>query len=90
MIVRNVRDIPPDDKHSLEHILGEPLRDDQRVCIMVIAPDTAPNEQTRRAALERLHQLLDQAERRAEALGITPEEADAAVEDAMQHVRGRG
>lgn len=90
MIVRNVRDIPPDEKHSLEHILGEPLRDDQKVCIMAFAPSNAPDEETRRAALERLHRFLDEAEQRAAALGISSEEADAAVEEAMQHVRRRG
>ncbi|MGH7199849.1 MAG: hypothetical protein ACREJB_04545 [Planctomycetaceae bacterium] len=90
MVTRHVRDLPADEKHALEHLLGEPLRDDQQVCVMVLPPDVVPDEKKRREAAQRLHRFLDDAERRAQELGITSEEADAAVEEAMRHVRRRG
>lgn len=34
-IIRNVRDIDSRERQALEHVLGQPLKDDQRVVIQV-------------------------------------------------------
>lgn len=34
-VIRDVRDIDSSDRQALEHVLGQPLRDDQRVVIQV-------------------------------------------------------
>jgi hypothetical protein len=38
-IERNVRDIDSGDRHALEHIVGTPLNDSQRLIIQIISPD---------------------------------------------------
>jgi len=38
-IIRNVKDIEADDRRSLEHVVGQPLRDDQQVIIKVTTID---------------------------------------------------
>lgn len=40
-IIRNVRDIDVSDRHALEHVVGQPLRDDQRLVIQIVNTDTA-------------------------------------------------
>ena len=86
MIVRNVRDISPDDRRSLESMLGERLREDQKVCISVV-PVTEPDEEVRRSALARIEEIFSRTEAYAREHGITEREIDEAVEEAMQHVR---
>jgi hypothetical protein len=38
-IVRNVRDIEADDRHALEHVVGQALRDNQRLIIQIAEVD---------------------------------------------------
>jgi hypothetical protein len=40
-IVRNVRDIDTGDRHALEHLVGETLRDNQRLIIQIVSIDLA-------------------------------------------------
>jgi hypothetical protein len=37
-IIRNVRDIPTDDRHALEHVIGHRLRENQQIIIQVMTP----------------------------------------------------
>lgn len=41
-IVRNVRDIEADDRHALEHVVGQALRDNQRLIIQIAEVDVSP------------------------------------------------
>ena len=88
-IVCNVKDIQSIQKRWLEGALGESLRDDQQVFILVVTPNVLPDEATRKEALRGVESILDQAEANASAQGFSAEEADAAVDDAMRHVRRR-
>jgi hypothetical protein len=83
----NVSELTASNKQSLEAVLGRPLQGHQRVFIRVFDEAVVPDEATRRAAMQDLEQLLDKADQHAREHGITAEEADAAVEEAMQHVR---
>jgi hypothetical protein len=38
-ITRHARDIAPDERRALEHVLGRQLEDNQQVIIRVVAPD---------------------------------------------------
>ncbi len=40
-IVRNVRDIDTGDRHALEHVVGQALRDNQRLIIQITEVDVA-------------------------------------------------
>jgi hypothetical protein len=87
--LHNVHDIQADKRVWLESLLGQEIRENQQVFICVFTPGAVPDEQTRRAAAARIARTLDAADRQAAARGITAQEADAAVAEAMDHVRHR-
>lgn len=89
MLSRNVDEIPEASRRSLESLLGRQLQEHQRVFIMVLDPAGAPSDATRREAAVGLRDIIAMAERHADAQGITEDEADAAVTEAMEHVRRR-
>lgn len=89
LTVQNVKDLQASQKRCLESILGQELRDHQQVFIMAFSAGVEPDEATRRQALAGIKELQAKAEAYANAHGITEEEFDAAVEEAMQHVRRR-
>ena len=89
MTTRNVVDLPAGDRAALEHLLGRPLSTDQSVFIMAFVPAASADGATRAEARERLEKTFNAAANRAASSGITAEEADSAVEEAMRHVRPR-
>lgn len=89
MLSRNVDEIPEASRRSLESLLGRQLEENQRVFIMVLGPAGAPSEATRRSAAVGLRDIIAMAERHMIAEGVSEEEADAAVTEAMEHVRRR-
>ncbi|HUY35117.1 MAG TPA: hypothetical protein VMV69_20375 [Pirellulales bacterium] len=89
MIVK-VTELPDNDKRWLEGLLGQSLECGQQVAIVVIKPDVVPDEATRRRAAAAINQVIAKAERNANAQGVSDEEIDAAIEEAMRHVRPRG
>jgi hypothetical protein len=86
-ILRNVSDIQSGEKHSLEGLLGHSLHPDQRVFIMVLDSGTIPDDNVRQAARAKLEMTFAQTDVYADKHGITAEEVDAAVEEAMNAVR---
>lgn len=40
----NVKDIAPSDRQALEHVLGLPLQNDQRLIVQVVGPRRAESE----------------------------------------------
>ena len=89
MLSRNVDEIPEASRRSLENLLGRELQEHQRVFIMVLDPAAAPNEAARRSAAVGLRDIIAQAGRHADANGMSEDEVDAAVTEAMEHVRRR-
>lgn len=89
MTTRTVQDLPTGERKALEQLLGRPLGEAQQVFIMAFTPGLAPDEATRAAARSRLERTFAAAGEHARERSITGEEADAAVEEAMQHVRNR-
>lgn len=77
------------DRQALEHLLGQSLADQQQVFIMAFTPGAAPDEATRAAARARLEQTFAATARHAREHNVTAEEADAAIGEAMDHVRRR-
>jgi hypothetical protein len=89
MISFPVRDIPEPDRRSLENLFGHPLEADQQVFVMVCSAGQVPDEGTRRAAAERIRRTLADADRHRVANGVAEDELDAAIDEAMEHVRPR-
>jgi hypothetical protein len=81
------RDLPASARSAIEKLLGRGLRDDEEVSIMALDPHPAPSGEARRASAERLKGTLDQLADKAR--GVNCEEFDAAVDEAMNHIRPR-
>jgi len=86
-IIRNVKDIEAEDRRSLEHVVGQQLRDNQEVVIRVIDLDLVSDEQARRQTLARASEIARQGRANAAASGATAEEIDADIEEAIREVR---
>ncbi|MHB8951542.1 MAG: hypothetical protein ACYC4U_01035 [Pirellulaceae bacterium] len=85
----SVDDIESADRQALEHLLGRPLKADQKVFIMAFTPGETPDAVVREQARARLQETLAATERHASDTQVTADEADAALEEAMLHVRPR-
>ncbi len=88
-VLRNVKDIVGDDRRGLEHVVGAHLRDHQQVLIHVLDIDIVPPDEARREAIKRATALAEQGRANAAAQGVTPEEADDVIDDAIRNVRQR-
>ncbi len=86
-LVHNVKDMPPERRRSFEAALGETLRDNQRVYVVVVTPGVEPSDQQRAAALADLRELGERGTKHRESLGVSVDEADQAVDEAMENVR---
>ena len=87
--VRNVADLPEQERQSIEHLVGKPLANDQEVFVMVYTPGTPPDEAARSQARQRLVQNLDELHAEMQQRGVTIEEAEAAIDEALEDVRRR-
>lgn len=83
----NVKDIPGDERRSLEHILGRKLQESEQVYIMAYTPGLVPDEETRRRARERLLELCKKGGEHAGRQGVSQQDLDATADEAMEHVR---
>jgi len=72
---------------SLEHVVGQPLRDNQEVMIQIIDLDMVPDDKSRRQALARAAEIAHQGRTNAAIRGATAEEIDADIEEATREVR---
>ena len=86
-IIRDVKSIESDERRVYESVLGRTLRENQRVIIRVIEGEEEPGEVSRGAALSRAVEIARQGRASVEAQGITAEEADAAIDEAIREVR---
>ena len=87
--VQSVKDIPSGGRRWLEDVLGQHLRENQQVFIMVFPPGREPDEEARRQARAALDKTFRETEAYAQEHGITDAETDAAIREAMDHVRPR-
>lgn len=86
---RDVSDLPASERAAIEHLLGQPLASEQKVFIMAYTPGAVASVSARAEARANLERTFATQARRADELGISADEADAAVEDAMRHGRLR-
>ena len=89
-VVRNVKDIDANERRYLEGTLGRQLQENQQVIIRVIDLGVEPDDATRRGALGDASAIARKARANAAALGVTDEEVDAAIDEAIDHVRRKG
>ncbi len=89
MTDRNVNDMPAAERKAIEALLGRELDPAQQVFIMAYTPNAVPSKAVREAARASLEQTFARIDEHAKAEGITPEEADAALGEAIEQVRPR-
>jgi hypothetical protein len=88
-IVRKVREIDAVQRRWIEEVVGHQLQDNQQVIIRVLDIGAEPDEQTRREALTRAADIARKGRANAAAQIVSEEELDAAIDEAIQHVRRR-
>ena len=84
-----VKDMQPAGRGWLEHVLGQHLRDNQQVLIMVFTPGVEPTEAARARARAGLEQTWSRVEKHMQEHGISEAEFDEAVDEAAREVRRR-
>jgi hypothetical protein len=89
MVDCNVNDMPAAERKAIESLLGRELDPAQQVFIMAYTPGAASSKAAREAARTSLEETFAKIDEHAMAEGITPEEADAVLDEAMEHIRPR-
>ena len=85
--IRSVDEIEGAPRRWVESGLGQQLRQDQRVMVTVLNVGVAPDDEARREAREELRRIRAEAAANIKAQGVSPEEVDALVDEAIAHVR---
>ena len=89
LTVQKVNDLEDSGKRWLECVFGKHLKENQQVFIMAFTPGAQPDEASRRQALAGVKQTMSTVEKNLSAAGVSDEEFDAAVNEAMEDVRRR-
>ena len=87
--IRSASEIEGDPRRWVESGLGQQLRQNQRVMVTVLNLGVEPDEETRREAREELRRIRAEAAENIKAQGISPEEVDAVVDEAIADLRRR-
>jgi hypothetical protein len=88
-IIRNVKDIASNERQWLESALKQHLEDNQRVLIMVLSPGVQADEAVREKAMADLKDISRKGAANREAQGVSVEEADRILDEAIEHARKR-
>ena len=89
LTIQSVKNLQDSGKRWLENVLGQHLKENQQVFIMVFTPGVEPDEASRRQALANVKQTMTQVESNLADGGVAGDEFDAAVDEAMEDVRRR-
>jgi hypothetical protein len=82
-----VNELSADQRRSLESLLGSPLELDQHVMVLAYTPGVLAAEMIRQAARNRIERTLLINHEVAAEQGVSAEEADEAIFEALRHVR---
>jgi len=86
-VIHKADELPSDARRAVERVLGRVLEPDEEVSIMAFSPRSAPTGEARQKLAR---QLEDRIEKTAErARDVPDEEQEAAIDEALQHVRAK-
>jgi len=86
-LLHNVKDLPPERRRGFEAALGETLRDDQRLLVVVVTPGVEPSDEQRAAALTDVRKLGVRGAKHRESLHVSEVEANQILDKAMESMR---
>jgi hypothetical protein len=86
-IIRDVKSIEPGERRVYESVVGHALQENQRVLVVVLDPGAETDESLRQKAIAELHDLCREGTECRQRLGVSVEEADQALEEALRPVR---
>ncbi len=85
--IQKASELPRSVKVAVERLLGRVIDADEEVSIAAIPPRQIPPSENRAVVAEELRQFLSR--RAAKVAGVSDEELDSAVDEAVDHVRRR-
>jgi hypothetical protein len=85
----NVADLSEDQRKLLELLIGQPLSAEEVVYWVVVRPGRAPTAADKARARAGMQELFAKADQRAAEQGISGEGFEAAVDEAVRHVRSQ-
>jgi hypothetical protein len=85
----SVADLSEDQRKLLESLIGQPLGADEVVYWVVMRPGRTPTTADKARALAGMQELFAKADRHFQEQGTTADEFDAAVDEAVRHVRSQ-
>lgn len=86
--VRKAKELNEPVRQWIGGLFGRDLQDEEEVTVLVFPPHPAPSRAAILEAGARIDRILDKAA--ANMKDVPAEEFDAAVDEAMEHVRRRG
>ena len=87
VVICRVRELALQTRAWVAQMFGRELAEDEQVAVMVFPPEHVPSSAERQAAWERIKKVLDRAGENTR--DIPGAEVEAAIDEAMAHVRPR-
>jgi hypothetical protein len=86
-VIRDVKDIQPEERHIYEAVIGHSLTQDQRILVAVLPSGPVSDDFVRRRAREEFFGLCKRGTENRERFGVSVDEADAILDEAFRSVR---
>lgn len=83
-MIRDVKDLSPDEKVAIERLLGRPVLDQETVSVQAFQPP-AMSDQRRQEVVEALQQYFAEVDSRRQQ--VSAAEADEIINEAMRNSR---
>jgi hypothetical protein len=83
-MIRNAKDLSPDQKAAIESLLGRRVLDDEAISVRALEPPALP-DQKRAEILSGLEAYFARVD--AQRQPVSPEEADAIIDEALRSTR---
>jgi hypothetical protein len=85
--IRKANELSRSVKSAVEELLGRPIDDNEEVSVIAVPPQRIPPSVDRAAVVQELETFLNR--RSEKTRQVSDEEIDAAVDEAVDHVRHR-